>query len=74
MTVERGVCEFCEQPVLTSDKGAFRVRGWEIERRQGGANQIVAKERQPNRIAHAHCVEMMARAEKQGLRGQESLL
>jgi hypothetical protein len=69
----RGVCEFCNRDVLTSDRGAFRVRGWEIERDQGGANYIAGKERQANRIVHARCVENAVALEKRGLRNQMSL-
>jgi hypothetical protein len=62
----RGTCEFCKREVLTGDRAAFRVRGWEFERQAGGANQIVGKERQPNRIAHATCVTSAIRAQKRG--------
>jgi hypothetical protein len=55
--MERGICEFCQLPVTGSQAGAFRVRGWEFERDQGGANHIAGKERQANRIAHVSCVE-----------------
>jgi hypothetical protein len=70
----RGVCEFCREPVRDTDRGAFRVRGWECERSGGGANKIAMKERQPDRIAHAWCVETAARIEARGLVGQEELL
>lgn len=69
----RGMCEFCKREVTTQDRGAFRVRGWEYERQAGGANQIVAKERQPNRIAHATCVAAAVRADRRGTRNQLSL-
>jgi hypothetical protein len=69
----RGTCEFCGEAVRTDQKAAFRVRGWEIERAAGGANYIAGKERQPERIVHAVCVEIELRADKLGLRGQMSL-
>jgi hypothetical protein len=72
MTV-RGVCEFCGREVRQGESAAFRVRGWEIERKAGGANYIAGKERQPNRICHARCVEDHNRRERLGLRGQMSL-
>jgi len=72
-SIARGTCEFCNQPVLTSQKGAYRIRGWEVERSAGGANKIVSKERQPDRIAHGHCVEHAARREQRGLVGQQEL-
>ena len=56
MSGYRGLCEFCGRPVTDLEVAAFRVRGWEIERDQGGANTIAGRERQPNRIAHATCV------------------
>jgi hypothetical protein len=70
----RGICEFCDRPVTNSERGAFRVRGWECERSAGGANKIVGKERQVDRIAHATCVETAARIEQRGLVGQQELL
>lgn len=69
----RGVCEFCKHEVRSGDRGAYRVRGWEFERQAGGANQIVGKERQPNRIAHATCVTAALRAQKRGHTDQMSL-
>lgn len=56
--IERGTCEFCERPVLSTQKAAFRVRGWEVEREGGGANHILGRERQPDRIVHAVCVRL----------------
>lgn len=70
----RGTCEFCQQDVRSGDRAAFRVRGWEFERQAGGANQIVGKERQPDRITHATCVTTAIRTERKGLRGQERIL
>ena len=69
----RGLCEFCKREVTTQDRGAYRIRGWEFERQAGGANQVVGKERQPNRIAHATCVQAAVRQERRGLRDQMSL-
>lgn len=69
----RGMCEFCRKEVRSGDRAAHRVRGWEYERQAGGANQIVGKERQPNRIAHATCVTADIRAQKRGHRDQMSL-
>jgi hypothetical protein len=68
-----GTCEFCSKPVTGNQRAAYRVRGWELERSQGGANHIAGKERQPNRVCHAMCVETVLRAEKRGLRGQMEL-
>jgi hypothetical protein len=67
--IQRGVCEFCKRGVFPNEKAAFRVRGWEIERDQGGANSIVGRERQPDRIVHALCVKQHER-----LGAQESML
>lgn len=69
----RGTCEFCHEVVTDVDRGAFRVRGWELERQQGGMNHVVGKERQPDRIAHATCVTTAIRDARRGLRGQMSL-
>jgi hypothetical protein len=69
----RGLCEFCKHEVTSQDRGAYRIRGWEYERQAGGANQIVGKERQPDRIAHATCVTAALRVQKRGLRDQMTL-
>jgi hypothetical protein len=64
---ERGACELCEEPVFTYQTAAFPVTGWEIERYGGGANQIKARRRVPNRIVHAHCLERKLGNEKRGV-------
>jgi hypothetical protein len=69
----RGTCEYCGREVKGNELAAFRVRGWEIERHAGGANYIAGKERQPDRIVHAVCVEIALRADRLGLRGQMTL-
>ena len=71
--VFRGVCEFCRKEVRSGDRAAYRCRGWEFERQAGGANQIVGKERQPNRIAHATCVQAALREQRRGTRDQMTL-
>jgi hypothetical protein len=70
----RGTCEFCDKPVFGFQTAAHRIRGWEVERGQGGANRILARERQPNRIVHADCVERAVKLARDGLTGQGSLL
>ena len=67
--MERGVCEFCHHPVLSTQTAAFPVRGWEVERSGGGAHHIAGREREPNRIAHRRCMEHHV-----NLGAQESLL
>lgn len=57
----RGTCEFCGKDVTTAELAAFPVKGWELERTQGGANRILDRKREPNRIAHASCAEHHAR-------------
>lgn len=58
MTPPRGKCHFCLQDVLESQQAAYPIRGWELEREQGGANRILGREREPNVIAHATCAEV----------------
>lgn len=65
MTPMRGLCEFCQGPVTNVQTAAWPVRGWEIEREQGGANRIAGKERLPNVIAHARCLESHLRRGEQ---------
>lgn len=69
----RGRCEFCGEAVVTGELAGFRVRGWEIQRTTGGANYIAGKERQPDRIVHARCIEHELVMRRSGLRGQLSL-
>jgi hypothetical protein len=49
-------CEFCHETVEAWHTAAFPITGWETERSQGGANQIKARTRIPDRIAHATCL------------------
>jgi hypothetical protein len=70
----RGTCEFCNKPVFGFQTAAHRIRGWEVERGQGGANRVLGRERQPNRIVHADCVSRHVALERRGLTGQETLL
>lgn len=65
--MERGVCEICRDTVFTYQTAAFPVTGWEVERGQGGVNQIKARKRVPNRITHAHCLEAKLGSEKRGV-------
>ena len=64
-----GQCEICGETVDSSQRAAFPVKGWEIQRSQGGANQIFGKVREPNRVAHAYCVEHRHRRGDQGTLG-----
>lgn len=57
MAPPRGTCMFCGSPVGDQEEAAFPVRGWELERSQGGANMIFGKEREPNVIAHKRCAK-----------------
>ena len=66
-----GTCEICGKTVTDLTSRAYRVRGWEIVRQQGGANKITGKVREPERIAHGRCAEDDAKKERRGLRGQE---
>lgn len=57
----RGTCEVCKRDVTTAEQAAFPVRGWELERSQGGANRILDRRREPDRIAHASCIEFQVK-------------
>ena len=61
MTPPKGTCELCGSEIASYQYAAYPVTGWEVQRLQGGANQIVGKQRLPNRIAHARCVEARLR-------------
>jgi hypothetical protein len=69
-----GTCEYCGQPVTGDQPAAYRIRGWELERKQGGANRVAGKERQADRVCHALCVERVLSRDKLGLRGQLELI
>lgn len=47
------LCWLCGQRV--TGKPLYSVRGWEEERKQGGANQIIKRKR-TGHIAHRDCV------------------
>lgn len=47
--------------MLNTDTASFRIRGFEDERAGGGANKIRHRERQPNKIWHARCVDQWVR-------------
>ena len=64
-TVFVGVCEICGHPVAAS-KAAYRVRGWEVTRRGGGANRILGRERVPDTVAHFWCAEREVCARARG--------
>jgi hypothetical protein len=57
----KGRCAFCGEEVQAYNQAAYPVRGWEIERQQGGANHILLRQRVPNIIAHAFCVQRAAK-------------
>jgi len=69
----RGHCAFCAKPVRRHETAAFRIRGFQIERKGGGANQIVGAERHPNRIYHETCVRSYVRKHARGLADQEAM-
>lgn len=66
----RGHCGFCGEEVTSLESAAYRVRGWQLEAKPGRVGKIVDIERQPDRIAHARCVERTLKLEGEGLRGQ----
>jgi hypothetical protein len=75
MTISRGNCHFCSEPVDVNQTAAFPITGWEAERQGGGANRIIGRERTPGKIAHAQCAERAFRLERKGISSkQESLL
>lgn len=68
----RGNCEKCGKPVDPERDGkraAFPVLGWEVERKEGGANQIHGRTRIPDRVRHEGCLPPAHLHE-----GQEALL
>lgn len=60
-------CEFCHETVEAWHTAAFPVTGWETERTRGGANQIKARTRVPDRIAHATCLDAHLNQKKRGV-------
>lgn len=57
MNTYYGPCEKCGNPVTDVDgPPAFPVHGWEVQRSEGGANQIKDRQRIPNRVRHARCL------------------
>jgi hypothetical protein len=68
-----GTCEICGEPV-PEHQAAYPVSGWEALRQGGGANRIIGRHRDENRVAHAHCVERSARQERQGIHPDQGSL
>lgn len=69
----KGVCEICGNEVDRA-YAAFPIKGWEQLRGRGGANRIIARERDESRIAHAYCVERRARRERAGISDDQMTL
>ena len=63
----KGICEICASKVEDTQTAAYPVTGWEVERYAGGANHITLRERLPNRVVHAVCLEGRKRRRKQGI-------
>ena len=53
MSAPKGVCVQCGKYVEHYESAAYAVTGYELERKQGGANRIYHKQRVDNFIAHA---------------------
>jgi hypothetical protein len=61
----RGICSYCGNPVRDTQRAAWRVTGWEVERAAGGANKILGRERARDRIWHDYCAERDAKVGEQ---------
>lgn len=61
-----GTCEKCGLEVTSaSGPPAYPVTGWEVQRTDGGANQIKDRERIPNRVRHAYCLPRPGQNDRQ---------
>lgn len=67
-----GICAQCGKPVEHPAQPAFEVRGWELLRAGGGANQIKHRSRVPGRVVHNVCLDELLRSER-GAGKQEGL-
>jgi hypothetical protein len=68
----RGRCEKCGEevnPERDARRAAYRVTGYEIERAEGGSNQIKNRERQLGKVWHEGCLP-----DPKVNEGQEALL
>lgn len=61
-----GKCAYCGEPIEPPTQPAFEVKGWELLRGGGGANQIKHRKRVPNRVVHEMCLNDFVRAEAGG--------
>ena len=61
MSTSRGNCHECGKEIMLHEKIAYRIRGFEVEREGGGANSILGKERQPDRIWHVPCARRVVK-------------
>ena len=70
-----GPCHFCPRAVYEVDGVAYGVVGWEGKRGGGGANQIIMRQRVPEKVAHLSCVRLAADRAKRGVAlNQEALV
>ena len=69
-----GHCHYCERPVYGYEGPAYGVMGWEAQRSQGGANQILMRQRVPERCAHIACVRLMVDRAKRGIAAEQGAL
>jgi hypothetical protein len=74
MSTYYGICEMCGREVRSPETPAFPVTGWEAGRHGGGANQIMLRERIPNRVAHTTCLEPLRRRARQARGGAQGSL
>lgn len=63
----RGACVICGEHVGVAESSCYRVKGWAPERQGGGANQIIARERVGEDVAHRVCIDSELRAARLGI-------
>lgn len=51
-----GTCEKCKEPIYAHETPVWRVIGWEKNRRQGGTNHILGRQRIETSMRHLTCI------------------
>ena len=70
----QGECYYCREGVYTAQGVAFGVVGWEGVRAQGGANQIIMRQRVSGKVAHLACARHQADMAKRGIAPNQAVL
>jgi hypothetical protein len=71
MNGPKGICNLCGERVEATQKAAYAVTGYEVDRDQGGQNHVVARQRVDGKIWHHRhdhdCFDKFLKGDQQAL-------